>query len=203
MLALLLHECFSEPINRALRLLPAAGGRAKPVLGVRSPHAVAASTQKIGLLLILPTTLILLLGLYGRSQSLPPPEMILRFSEVAHTLDGVEEPIASLGSPGKADLLFLWHENGDLIRIGIDHWGGPETMSEPIKAEALRHHYLRVSFTQAGITATLEGKVLVTSPQAPYQLGSSVVLGQNNIGFSRALPTAISTFKLIKENHQE
>ena len=132
-----------------------------------------------------------------------PVRIRLRFPR---NLTGRNEPIVVTGVTGKGDFIFVRYEDGQHIRIGLDHWlvGGP--LSEPIACDYGVPHELTISLgsllapvdpkqPDAAAVARLrthglvqlDGKTIIACvsafhPTKPEQ----ITLGANRIGGSTA-----------------
>jgi hypothetical protein len=60
---------------------------------------------------------------------------------------GTREPIVVTGGTGYADILMLEYVDEQTIRFGLDHWGAPLRMSNPLRIDYARPHELEISMT--------------------------------------------------------
>ncbi len=55
------------------------------------------------------------------------------------------EPIVVSGKPGAGDVILVRYTDASHIQFGLDHWGAPEILSEPIRTDLSRSHKLAIS----------------------------------------------------------
>jgi hypothetical protein len=58
---------------------------------------------------------------------------------------GYGEPLISTGQNGRGDLIFIRYEKKGKLRIGFDHWGAPELMSDLLEAMPGKTHEIVLS----------------------------------------------------------
>lgn len=116
------------------------------------------------------------------------------------------EPLLTLGQPGAADCIYLIHEDGKHIRIGLDHWGVGGPVSDPIPVDYADTHRLEITIGglyppsrwferppppqsdgkgRALFRVTLDGKT-VFNQHHPFHsaLHDQMAVGQNPVGSS-------------------
>ena len=73
---------------------------------------------------------------------------------------GLSEPIAVSGIAGRGDVVLVRYSDRDHLQFGLDHWGSPEILSEPIKTDFARPHSLLIS---AGNLVPPQGSAFYTT----------------------------------------
>ncbi|MDB6165064.1 MAG: Acyltransferase family protein [Lacunisphaera sp.] len=178
---ILTHELFSEPINHALRRLKL--GRPRLPANAGSPGMAEPrppTAWSLGRLAILPLLTIALLAAWACAAQLKP--LAVTFDSVVGP-PGSMEPVAYIGKSGGADLVLLHHDNDDIVRVGIMHWGIPEVVSMALRSRELVGAELRIDFSAQGVIVTKLGQVLVRTSVPPHASSGKVVVGINDVGF--------------------
>jgi hypothetical protein len=68
-----------------------------------------------------------------------PVSMVARFSP---RFWGESQPLVVSGESGRGDLLLVRFPDSKHVQFGLDHWGGPEILSQPIKIDFSKAHRL-------------------------------------------------------------
>ena len=125
---------------------------------------------------------------------------------------GLHEPLLATGKKGAGDLVYIYYEDTQHIRIGVDHWGVGATLSDPVEVDYAEQHEIWVLegalFPETGdnarwgatsparrarlkstVAVVLDGKTILSAPNATYPTTKDeVVVGKNSIGASTAEP---------------
>ncbi len=117
---------------------------------------------------------------------------------------GSGEPLVATGRTGAGDLIFVRYEGGNRLRIGLDHWGNPEQMSESLEIDLARTHELIVSMSsllpsiadggqdayralRERCVVMLDGQVVLDRPSSSFaNEPTQIRIGANTIGASTA-----------------
>ena len=182
-IALALHIYFSEPLNELLRrqLGSGPGNRTAPRW---LPRAV------------IPIVVVIGAAFFARPARLAP--IVLQFKSIQNLPAGTVEPVAYIGQTGNGKLVFLQHESAGMLTLGIDEWNQAARLSSLLPAAALTSGDLLIDFSLSGIVVSQGSIPLVRSYVAPRRNSGEPRIGINDIGFSRAMNRAVSTFGLAK-----
>jgi hypothetical protein len=126
--------------------------------------------------------------------------------EISRRPDQKSEPLVVIGTPGKADCIYVVYEGPQTVRFGFDHWavGGP--LSDPVQLGKARQHTLELTIgglypksaqstpvirdlfknpKAAPFKLTVDGKVIFDRI-LPYYPASptKVAIGSNPVGSS-------------------
>jgi peptidoglycan/LPS O-acetylase OafA/YrhL len=181
--ALALHIYFSEPLNQLLRR-QLGGGTGKPT-ALRWLPRVA-----------IPVAIVIGAAFFARPARLRP--IVLHFKSIRNLPAGTVEPLAYIGQPGNGKLVFLQHESAGMLTLGIDDWNQAAQRSSPLPAAALTSADLLIDFSLAGVVVSQGSTPLVRTYAAPRRNAGQPRIGINDIGFSRAMNRAVSTFGVAK-----
>ncbi len=108
---------------------------------------------------------------------------------------GRQEPLLTTGHAGAGDVVFVVYEDAGHIRVGHDHWGVGNRLSEPIAVDySLPHEFWIRSPALVGwsspsgpVTVALDGAKVLTSELTPYaSRANEISIGANRIGASSA-----------------
>lgn len=181
----LAHESFSEPMNRALRELGRDG---------LSHDLRLRLHRRWALLSLLALSAIGGSAWYGVQVS-KPVVWSVSISSFADLPEGSTEPIAYVGREGQADLFFMRHLGSGRVALGVDHWGGAGTETEPLQMEKLVGSRLSLAVGRTGVQVRDGNKILLWSKDPAYSQGPLHV-GINDIHFTNTLPKATSRIVL-------
>jgi hypothetical protein len=95
------------------------------------------------------------------------------------------EPLLACGRRGAGLVIFLTYLDGGVFRIGIDRWGVPSILSEPLSREALTGAPLTIRLDDnENRVAVIANRQLVLAAKVPLDFPDTgeVVFGKNHIG---------------------
>lgn len=177
LLAVLTHELFSEPMNRALRR--------------------GTTFRRAGALIAGPLVAVTAVGLLLHRRSLPV-HVALKIEQLAPMAAGSSEPVAYVGHSHSADLVFLRHTPNGKVQFGVDHWGSSQLVLGPeLPPAAVLQQPITIAFATSGVTVRSPGGVWVDSHEPRASSSHVVHVGINDIEFSTAAPLASSHFSAI------
>jgi hypothetical protein len=125
---------------------------------------------------------------------------------------GRHEPLLTTGRTGAGDLIYIFYEDDEHVRVGFDHWGYKSTLSEPIAVDFKSPHDIWVvegslyppvaddalwgavdQATRARlkkrVAVVIDGKTVLSVAGATYpSKGDEVAFARNPIGGSTADP---------------
>jgi hypothetical protein len=125
---------------------------------------------------------------------------------------GFHEPLLATGRTGAGDLVYVYYEDTQHIRIGLDHWGMGGPLSDPVEVNYSEPHEIWVLegalFPEAGdnamwgptsparrallksmVAVMFDGKTILSGTIATYPTAKDqVVIGRNSIGASTSEP---------------
>lgn len=182
-IALALHLYFSDPLNQLLRRQLSSGPAQQPALRWL-PRSV------------IPVAILVGAAFFARPARLRP--LVLHFKSIPNLPAGTVEPLAYIGQSGNGKLVYLQHESTGMVTLGIDEWNQAARHSEPLPVAALTSANLLIDFSPAGVVVSQGSTALVRSYVAPRRNSGPPHVGLNDIGFSRALNRAVSTFGLAQ-----
>jgi len=181
--ALVLHRYFAEPLNQVLRRL-VADGPERPTALRWLPRAV------------IPLAIVIGAAFFARPPRLP--RIVLHFKSIQPLPAGTVEPVAYIGQSGNGKLVYLQHESAGMLTLGIDEWNQAARRSSPLPAAALTNADLMVDFSPSGVVVSQGSIPLVRTFVAPRRNAGPPHIGVNDIGFSRAMNRAVSSFGLAQ-----
>jgi hypothetical protein len=181
--ALALHRYFAEPLNQVLRRLVATGP-GRPTALRWLPRAV------------IPLAIVMGAAFFARPPRLP--RVVLHFKSIQPLPAGTVEPVAYIGQSGNGKLVYLQHESAGMLTLGIDEWNQAARRSAPLSAAALTNADLLVDFSPGGVVVSQGSTPLVRTFVAPRRNSGPPHIGVNDIGFSRAMNRAVSSFGLAQ-----
>jgi peptidoglycan/LPS O-acetylase OafA/YrhL len=197
--AVLVHECFSNPINKTLRKFVRMQGTPKgsPGPAELQPKNNKGNVRRCLLLMIAPLCGILSLAILA--DQLRIPVFKIHFDSIKDLPVGTAEPLACVGIPGIADIVFLQHDDNGRVRVGINHWGSSDVpLSAALDSADLTGKDIQIKFSHHGVVVRMDDKVLVQTLVAPNCQVGRIQLAVNHIGFPSIVPEAASTFQIIK-----
>jgi hypothetical protein len=124
------------------------------------------------------------------------------------------EPLVTTGASGRGDVLFLRPEGGDQVRLGLDHWGSPPIVSEPLRFDRAQPHVLVIAMgsllppakdpffhwrpdwgaLKHRLFVSCDGRTVLDVPAAFHEVEpSTITFGLNLIGASTAIPALSAT----------
>jgi peptidoglycan/LPS O-acetylase OafA/YrhL len=196
--AVLVHECFSNPMNKTLREFVRMSGPSKGPPGPASQQSQnnKGSARRCIFLSIAPLCAILSLAIMA--DQLRIPLLKIRFDSIKDLPAGTAEPLAAVGIPGIADIVFLQHDDNSRVQIGINHWSSPDIpLSAALNSSDLIGKSIAIKFSHHGVVVKMDNNVLVQTLVAPNCQVGRIQFAINKIGFPSIMPNAASTFRLI------
>jgi hypothetical protein len=118
------------------------------------------------------------------------------------------EPILSTGKSGAGDMLYMYYDQNQQLRIALDHWGTKHVTSDPITLDRADRHELVVSIgslyppedswlfkrrpellpLKGHCWVSFDGRVVLNTPVEAFPCAShEVYLGLNQIYASTAV----------------
>jgi peptidoglycan/LPS O-acetylase OafA/YrhL len=197
--AVAVHEYFSNPINKTLRkfvrMQGTSGKLPEPAELEAQNHQRYA--RRCFFLAIAPLCAVLALCMFA--DQLRIPVFKIHFDSIKSLPVGTAEPLAGVGIPGIADIVFLQHDDNGRVQIGINHWGSSDIpLSAALNSSDLIGKEVQVKFSHHGVVVKMDDRVLVQTLVAPSCQVGRIQLAVNNIGFPAIIPEAASTFRMIK-----
>lgn len=133
----------------------------------------------------------------------------VRLSLVFRSSRAQKEPLVVTGESGRGDFLFVEYLDGVRLRFGLEHWGKPPMVSEPLVLDRAVPHLVEVSLgcfpVGIGVVAALaqrvhlnlDGRTVWDAPARFYPVeAADVFIGRNPIGGSACEP--VFTGELLK-----
>jgi len=140
-------------------------------------------------------------GFYGEVNEAPPAvdEYHLELT-LPKGAGGPNEPLLACGDPGNAGLVFVRYLSPTAIQLGLDYWGRPSVLSEPLARPASGRIELgiQLNYAENAVEAFANGRTILREEIPPGCSGrDKLVFGENRIGATTASRAFSGVLKIV------